>query len=188
MRRSLLVATALIAALSGCGPTDTPAAGPAPAGSSAARSTAPTSAASPANNGGGASAGVTPQALCGMLSVAKAGQISGFAIDNARPSMSGDVSVCTYLAPVSGSDLAKFIVEYQPNGKTLYDFTKAKGAAVSGVGREAVYFTSSGELVVLLDAQATMHIYVMDIRMHHGDPKAGALAVAQQVVPQLPGA
>jgi hypothetical protein len=102
--------------------------------------------------------------------------------------MSGDVAVCTYKAPSSGADVAKFIVEYQPNGKTLFNFTKSQGTAVSGVGLEAVYFKSSGELSALLDAKATFHCYVMDVRLHHGDPKGGAIAIAHEVLPHLAGA
>jgi hypothetical protein len=183
MKGTLLALTAglTLAAVSGCGPdTSTPAA--APPASHAATSQAPASQA-PA-----AAAAVTPEALCAALSVAKAAEISGFAISKAEPSMSGDVAVCTYKAPVSGTDLAKFIVEYQPNGKTLYNYTKSKGTPVSGVGHEAVYFKSSGELFALLDGTATFHCYVMDVRMHHSDPKAGAVAVAHEVLPHLTGA
>lgn len=187
MKASLLALTAAItlAAVSGCGPANDPsAAPPATPRASSATSTAPSAA------GGGSSSGhgVTPEAMCAALSIAKAAEISGFAIAKAEPSLSGDVAVCTYKAPVSGTNLAKFIVEYQPNGKTLFDYTKSKGTAVSGVGHEAVFFQSSGELTALLDGVATFHCYVMDNRIHHSDPKGACVAIAHEVLPHLAGA
>jgi len=184
MRRSftIVVLAASVALTAACGPTDT--AGSPTAQNSAGSAVTP---ASPTAGGGGAaSAKVTPEQLCGMMTVAKASQISGFAIESAEPSWSGDVAVCNYKANVSGTPLGKLITQYQPNAKTMFDMTKAKGQAVRGLGQEAVYFSSSGQLSVRLDDRNLFHCFVLDLRMSHSNPKAGAVEVAQAVVPQLP--
>lgn len=120
-----------------------------------------------------------------MLSVAKAAEISGFAIKSAVPSWSDKVAVCTY----KGDDgFGKMITEYSPNARTLFDMTKARGQAVTGIGQEAAYFKTAGQLSVRLDDANFFECYVLDLRMHHSDPKAGAIAVANVVVPALPSA
>ncbi|NUO57138.1 MAG: hypothetical protein HOV78_10765 [Hamadaea sp.] len=187
MRKSVItvVLAAAVSLTGACGPTDTT--------SSPATTRSSGSTTTPASVGGGgatasAAAKVTPEQLCALMTVAKAAQISGFPIESAEPSMSGDVAVCTYKANVSGTPLGKIITEYQPNAKTLFDLTKAKGQAVAGLGQEAVYFSSSGQLSVRLDDRNLFHCFVLDLRMNHGNPKAGAIQVAKAVVPQLPGA
>ncbi|WP_212832287.1 hypothetical protein [Catellatospora sp. TT07R-123] len=178
MRKSLLAITLLTAALAGCGPADepvTPAANP-PAATSAAADPAPA-----------AAAAVTPAQLCGLLSVADAVRITGFSeIAKATPSMSGDVAVCTY---EKSDGIGKVITEWQPNAKTMFDMTKAKGERVSGLGQETVYFKTSGQLSVRLTARGDLfHVFMLDVRAHGGDPKGGAVAIANIVVPHLPGA
>ncbi|WP_157545789.1 hypothetical protein [Hamadaea tsunoensis] len=187
MRRSpALAAVAPLAAvlLSACGPTGTPAAAPATTAAAPAASTAG-AAASPSAAPAAAGGKVTPEQICGMMTVAKAAEISGFAVKTATPSLSGDVAVCTY---EEAGGVGKLITEWQPNAKTMFDMTKSQGERVAGLGKEAVYFTSSGQLTVRLTDVDLFHCYVLDVRMHHNNPKAGAIEVAKLVTPQLPSA
>jgi len=178
MRRSLVTAALLTAALAGCGPTDADTA--APAATNAARASSPAPAVSSASTGK-----VTPEQLCGMLSVAKVSEISGITIKTAIPSWSANVAVCTY----KGTDgFSKLITEFSPDSKTMFDMTKAKGEAVRGIGKEAVYFDTAGQLSVRLNDVDLFICYVTDTRMHHNNPKAGSIEVAKVVVPHLPGA
>lgn len=187
MRRSfVLAAAAPLAALllSACGPDGTPVAAPTTgAAVSPAPRTSPSAAAqSPGGQGQGR---VTPDQLCGMMTVAKAAELSGFAIKTAVPSWSGDVAVCTY---EEAGGIGKLITEFQPNAKTMFDMTKAQGERIAGLGNEAVYFKSSGQLSVRLTEVDLFHCFVMDVRMNHNNPKGGAVAVAKVVIPQLPSA
>ncbi|MBV1855939.1 DUF3558 family protein [Catellatospora tritici] len=178
MRKSLLAITLLTVALAGCGPTDDPAAPAAnpPAATSAAASPAPA-----ANN-----AQVTPEQLCGLLSVADAVRITGFSgIAKATASWSDNVAVCDY---EQADGIGKMIIQFQPNARTMFDMTKARGQRVSGLGQEAVYFDTSGQLTVRLTEADLFHVFMLDVRAHGGDPKGGAIAIANIVVPHLPGA
>ena len=171
---------AVLTALAACGPGEPPP--PAATGSGPAANRTSTPATAPA-----AAAGFTPERLCGTISVADVARISGFHVIRTEPSMSGDISVCSFIRDDSGFASSALFIQYDPKGRSAFDFLKSKGEAVTGFANPAVWFTTSAELGVALGGDAVFHEYVSDVRFHGNDPKAGAIQVAQIVVPALMG-
>jgi hypothetical protein len=172
LRTLVGVAMAAMLSLTACGPGDPP----------ATAAGTPT-AGSPPMSSPTAAAAFTPQQVCALIDTAAMTQMTGFTITSTKPDTSGDVSSCTYK---DGNSLGKVVVEYQVNGKAVVELTKAKGEAVSGLGQAAFWFTSSGQLSVELGGTAVCHVFVLDLRINNGDPKAGAIKVAQAAVPGMP--
>ena len=174
----LALAVVAVVALAACGPGQSEP--PAPTATqvpSATRTSTPAAAA----------AAVTPDRLCGLVSVADVARISGFHVLKTQTSMSGDISVCSYIRDDSGHESSALFIEYSPTGRSTTEYLKAKGEAVSGFGQTAVWFNTAGELNVELTGEAVFIEYVQDVRFHGNDPKAGAMQVAQIAVPALLG-
>jgi hypothetical protein len=183
MPKRLTLATTVLAAflLTACGPDATgnsAASAPSTASSRTQPSTPGSSSAAPA--------GLSPEDVCALVSLADMGHATSYTFTSTKASTSGDVSVCTYIgAGADGYSSPKTYLEYQPTGKTLIEYTKAKGVAVDGLGAAAYYFQTAGQLSVELPGTASFTIYVMDVRVHGGDPKAAAVEIARVAVPKL---
>jgi len=176
----LALAVVAVVGLAACGPGQPePPAPTATQGQAAARTSTPATAAT--------AAAVTPDRLCGLVSVADAARISGFHVFKTQTSMSGDISVCSYVRDDSGHESSALFIEYSPTGRSTTEYLKSKGEAVSGFGQTAVWFTTAAELDVELNGEAVFIEYVQDVRFHGNDPKAGAMQVAQIAVPALLG-
>jgi hypothetical protein len=178
--RLAIAAVATLATLVACGPGEPPP--PAATGSGPAANRTSTPATAPA-----AATAVTPEQLCGKISVADVARISGFHVIRTETSMSGDISVCSFIRDDSGFASSALFIQYDPKGRTAFEFLKSKGEAVTGFANPAVWYTTSAELGVELGGDAVFHEYVSDVRFHGNDPKAGAIQVAQIVVPALMG-
>jgi hypothetical protein len=173
------VAAAVLATLAACGPSaGTPTGGTdtsAPAGSTA------TSAATTAAQG------LTPQQVCGLVSLDDAARIAGFPMTATQPETSGDVAVCHYQGTLDDYTSSKVIIEYQPSGKAAVEYTKNNGGeAVAGLGQAAYWFDSSKNLAVELGADAVLGIYIEDVRFHQNNPKDGAQQLATLALTHLP--
>ena len=187
MRRILppslaLAGAALILAstLAACGPAEPPAPAATGSGPAANRtSTPPTTRA--------AATGFTPDQVCATISIADVARISGFHIVRTEASMSGPISVCSFIHDDGGFASSALFIQYDPTGRAAFEFLKSKGEAVSGFANPAVWYTTSAELGVELGGDAVFHEYVSDVRFHGNDPKTGAIQVAQIVVPALTG-
>jgi len=185
MRRTLAPALAIAGAvltmtLAACGPGEPPP--PAATGSGPAANRTST----PATTRAAATA-VTPEQLCGKISIADVARISGFHVVRTETSMSGPISVCSFIRDDGGFASSALFIQYDPTGRAAFEFLKSKGEAVSGFANPAVWYTTSAELGVELGGDAVFHEYVSDVRFHGNDPKTGAIQVAQIVVPALTG-
>jgi hypothetical protein len=177
-RLSLAVAAMVtLATLGACGPEQPPPATAGTAAPTANRTSTPATAAAPT--------AVTPERLCATVSIADVARISGFHIVSTKTDMSGDVSVCTFVRDDNGFTSGALIIQYQPKGRSTVELLKSKGESVSGFGQTAVWYNTAGQLSVELDGDAVFHAYVLDVRFHGNDPKAGATQVAQIAVPAL---
>jgi hypothetical protein len=173
-----VVAVLAVVALAACGPDQSEPPAPSATQAAAATRTSTPAAAAPA---------VTPDRLCGTVSVADVARISGFHVFKTKASMSGDVSVCSFIRDDGGNESSALIIEYSPKARSTVEFLKSKGEAVNGFGQTAVWFTTSAELDVELTGDAAFVEYVQDVRFHGNDPKTGAIQVAQIAVPALLG-
>jgi hypothetical protein len=131
---------------------------------------------------------VTPDQLCGLISKDRVSQLINAHITSTTADMSGTMAACHYRTTVDGNQFAAVIIEYGPEGKAAIEYTKNNGAVpVSGVGQFAIWWPNSGEFAAEVGgADATFHIFMMDIRLNHGNIKAAATNIARVVVPQLP--
>jgi hypothetical protein len=177
--RLAIAAVSTLATLAACGPGEPPPPAATGSGPAANRtSTPPTTRA--------AATGFTPDQVCATISVADVARISGFHVIRTEASMSGPISVCSFIRDDGGHESSALFVQYDPTGRTAFEFLKNKGEAVSGFPNPAVWYTTSAELGVELGGDAVLHEYVADVRFHGNDPKTGAIQIAQIVVPALP--
>jgi hypothetical protein len=183
MKRQLtfvLVAGVVGLGLAACGPDNSETAAPPRAGAASATHASPTQST--------ATGTVTPDQLCGMIGKDRVSQLINAHITSTTTDVSGKFAVCQYRTTVDGNQFAAVIVEYGPEGKTAIEYTKNNGAVpVSGVGQFAIWWPKSGEFAAEVGSgEATFHIFMMDVRLNHGNIKAAATNIAKAVVPQLP--